>query len=201
MNKPILIALAFAAILSGCQERTEAPRDSLDAIASDYVLLSLTIGEKEPGYIDAYYGPPELQARAKADAPKASLEALAARTEALRDRVREFDKDGAGMDGRRARFLAAQLTAAATRLRMLRGEKLPFADEAEGLFGVRPQLKPLSSFDPLLARIESLVPGPGPLQERVEAFADRFTIPKDRLKSLFDAAIAECRTRTLQHIK
>lgn len=105
------------------------------------------------------------------------------------------------MDSRRAKFLAAQLTAAATRLRMLRGEKLAFADEAEGLFGVRPALRPLSSYDPLLARIETLVPGPGPLADRVELFSNRFTIPKERLKPVFDAAIAECRRRTLQHIK
>jgi hypothetical protein len=45
------------------------------------------------------------------------------------------------------------------------------------------------------------VPGNGPLAERVEAFSDRFTIPKDRLKPVFDAAIAECRRRTLQHMK
>ena len=34
-------------------------------IARDYVKLQLAIGEKEEGYIDAYYGPPEWQAEAK----------------------------------------------------------------------------------------------------------------------------------------
>ena len=61
---------ALAALLimaSGC---TSVPRaaDSLDAAARDYVRLQLAIGEKEEGYIDAYYGPPELQAAAKAEA-------------------------------------------------------------------------------------------------------------------------------------
>ena len=32
--------------------------DSLDAVARDYVALTLEIGEREPGYVDAYYGPP-----------------------------------------------------------------------------------------------------------------------------------------------
>jgi hypothetical protein len=199
-----VIALALLCAACACDRAPRTAQDSLDAIARDYVLLSLTIGEKEPGYIDAYYGPPDLQAKAKADAPSASLEALSARTEALGKRAAAMASEDGGqaeMDARRARFLVAQLTAAATRLRMLRGEKLAFADEAEGLFGVRPQLKPLASFDPLLARIETLVPGAGPLSERVERFADRFTIPKQQLKPVFDAAIAECRRRTLQHIK
>jgi hypothetical protein len=104
------------------------------------------------------------------------------------------------MDARRVRFLAAQLTAAATRLRMMQGEKLSFADEARGLFGVAPDLKPLSAYDPVLARIETLVPGSGTLADRVDAFQNRFNIPADRLKPVFDAAIAECKRRTAQHI-
>src|SRR3546814_653075 len=94
----------------------------------------------------------------------------------------------------------AQLKAASTRLRMLQGEELSFADEAEGLFGVRPEVRPLATYDPVLARIEALVPGRGQLSERVEAFQQRFTIPTDRLKPVFDAAIAECKRRTATHI-
>src|SRR3546814_15607725 len=93
----------------------------------------------------------------------------------------------------------AQLKAASTRLRMLQGEKLSFADEAEGLFGVRPEVRPLSTYDPVLARIEALVPGRGQLSERVEAFQQRFTIPTDRLKPVFGAALAQCQPRQAPH--
>jgi len=192
-----LLALLLLVAVTGCDR---APRDSLDAVARDYVLASLTIGEKEAGYIDAYYGPPELQAAATADAPKVSLETLSGQVETLRKRAAAL-ATGSDLDVRRARFLEAQLTAAATRLRMLRGEKLSFEDEAQGLFGVRPKLAPLATFDPVIAEIDRIVPGTGPLPDRVEAFANRFTIPRARLKPVFDAAIAECRRRTLAHIK
>src|SRR3546814_1417622 len=43
-------------------------------------------------------------------------------------------------------------------------------------------------------------PGDGPLAARVEAYLDRFTIPKDRLEKVFDAAIARCRGRTAAHV-
>jgi hypothetical protein len=58
----------------------------------------------------------------------------------------------------------------------------------------------LSAYDPVLAEIERLVPGNGPLWQRVDAFQNRFVVPKDKLKPVFDAAIAECRARTVRHI-
>ena len=189
---PLLAALLLAACAT-------APRtgDSLDAIAADYVKTQLEIGEREDGYIDAYYGPAEWQAAAKAGARNpaelaAAVAALTARTEAVAP-------DDA-MEQRRKAFLLAQLKAAGTRLRMLQGEKLSFADEAEGRFGVRPELEPLSAYDPVLARIDALVPGTGPLAARVDAFQERFTIPKDRLQPVFDAAIDECKRRTVAHV-
>lgn len=199
MFRHTLAAMLLLFALAACDRAPPKPSDSLDEVARDYVRTSLTIGEKEAGYIDAYYGPSELQAAAKADAPKLSLEALSARVEAFRQRAAAL-ATGDALDVRRARFLEAQLTAAATRLKMLRGEKLAFEDEALGLFGVRPELKPLASYDPILARIETLVPGPGPLADRVDAFQERFTIPAPKLKPVFDAAIAECKARTLRHI-
>ena len=194
------LGLSALLLLAACGEKPSAPGDTLDAAARDYVQLSLTIGEKEDGYIDAYYGPPELQAKAKADAPKLALRDLANRTDALAARVAALGKDATGLDARRAAFLTAQLTAARTRLRMMAGEKLSFADEAKGLFGVTPTLKPLSSYDAVLAKIETLLPGTGALADRVDKFQSRFDIPKAKLKPVFDSAIAECRRRTLQHI-
>ena len=189
----IASALAFA----GAAQASAAPRDALSAAARDYVVLQLAIGQKEDGYIDAYYGPPALDAEGKALAKAAGLPALQRRAETLRGRVARLGTSP--QSRRRARFLQAQLTAAITRLRMLQGEKLSFDDEAEGLFAVRPQLKPLSAYDPVLASIETLVPGPGALADRVDVFQNRFTIPAAKLVPVFEAAIAECRARTLRH--
>jgi hypothetical protein len=46
-----------------------------------------------------------------------------------------------------------------------------------------------------------LLPGQSPLAERVEAFRNRYVIPSNRLEAVMDAAIAECRRRTLAHIQ
>ncbi|WP_292230248.1 hypothetical protein [Brevundimonas sp.] len=177
----------------------KTPTDSLDAVARDYVALTLEIGEREPGYVDAYYGPAEWKAAAKAHPRtvaelKAGAEALTARLNALP----AADPDP--MVVQRRKYLLAHVAAADARLRMLGGEKLSFADEAEALFGVRPVLKPLSNYDPVLARIDALIPGEGSLTDRVTAFKSHYVIPKDRLQVVMDAAIAECRKRTLAHI-
>ena len=194
-----LIPWLLALLLCGCVS-DQVASDSLDEIAKDYVQMQLEIGEREPGYVDAYYGPKEWAEAAKA-APR-SLPALVKEATALTARTNAVDP--AELDPlsvRRRAFLLAQLRAASTRLRMAQGEKLSFAEEAQGLFGVRVEVKPLASYDPVLDRIAALVPGSGSLAERVDAFQNRFTIPKERLKPVFDAAIEECKRRTAQHIQ
>ena len=193
-----LIAALAALALTACAD-TSGPAEDLDAIARDYLLLQLTIGEKEEGYIDAYYGPSEVQEQAKAEAGANDLPRLAERAAALRERIAGAEPEEGSLEAKRAAFLDAQLVAAQTRLRMMQGETLSFQDEAEGLFGVRPETPPLASFDPLIERIDALVPGEGPLWQRIDAFRSRFDIPADKLKAVMDAGIAECRRRTLAH--
>ena len=55
-------------------------------------------------------------------------------------------------------------------------------------------------FQGILDRLETALPGEGPLAERVEAFRQRFVIPRDRLDAVFTAAIDECRRRTREHV-
>ena len=171
-----------------------------NAIARDYVALSLEIGTHEDGYIDAYYGPAEIRTAAER-APRTKLELRQAVAD-LRRTIESLRSNltWGRMAQQRAAFMDAQLIAADTRLAMMMGEKFKFVDEAERLFGVRPKLKPLSAYDAGLAEIAKLVPGDGPLAARVDAYLDRFTIPKDKLLPVFNASIASCRARTENHI-
>mgnify|MGYP006952614769 CR=1 FL=1 len=194
-----LFAIAFGLALAGCATVPPAaqPGGVLDPIAREFVVQTLEIGERDPGFVDAYYGPPELQAAAKAR-PRSVAE-LKAASAALLTRLDALPPSS-GLERERRENLRGLIVAAHTRLRMLSGEKLPFVEEARGLFGVAPELKPLASYDPMLAKIDALVPGTGTLADRVQAYEDRFNIPADRLRPVMDAAIAECRTRTLRHI-
>lgn len=213
----VLTSLALMAALAGCtapgtkdrpvdaaavpavEVRRTPMTATIDAAADTYLRLMLEIGTHEDGYIDAYYGPAELMTAATAaprdkDALLAAVRALTAQLVGIAPRLSD------PMEKRRVAFLRAQLRAAETRLMMMQGTRFPFAEEAERLFGVRPQLRPLADYDAELAKIEALVPGDGTLAARVEAFLDGFTIPRERLQPVFDAAIARCRGRSMAHI-
>ncbi len=196
--------IGLCALVGACATSPATPvgpgGDTLDAIARDYVALTLEIGEREPGYVDAYYGPAEWAEAAKAD-PR-TVPQLIQSAATLTERLEAISTAGAEPAVvQRRKYLLAHVSAAAARLRMLSGERMSFADEAEALFGVRPELPPLASFDPVLAEIDALLPGPGSLTDRVTEFKSHYVIPKDRLQAVMDAAIAECRARTARHIE
>jgi hypothetical protein len=176
-----------------------AAESPLDNAARDYVRMALEIGTHEKDYVDAYYGPPEW--RTEAEAHPRTLGELKEEAARMRAGLGMIDT-GALQPQERARhaWLAAHVASAQTRLQMIEGARFPFREEAQRLFGLTPDLRPLESYDPVLARIEALVPGDGPLSERIEAFRNRYTVPKDRLNAVMDAAIAECRARTSPHL-
>jgi hypothetical protein len=190
--------LALAAIfLSGCANLSGSRDVTLDALARDYVRLALEIDAHESGYVDAYFGPDEWREAARRsprERPQLKAEA---------DRIVSAlvpHAFGEGVEAQRARVLRANTSSARFRLDMIDGKRVPFADEAEALFALRPNLRPFSDFDAAIERIEALVPGPGVLSERVEAFRSRYSIPDNRVAAVMEAAIAECRRRTAAYI-
>lgn len=177
----------------------DAALAELNSVASSFVHLTLEAGTHEAEYVDAYYGPAVYKTAAEA-APRSREQLVAI----ARELIVEIDiiapRLGDALLERRARALRGFLVAAETRLAMIGGQRFAFDDEARGLFSITPMLRPLSDFDPILATLEQQIPGDGPLAGRVDAFNDRYIIPTDRLRAVFDAAIAECRARTAAHI-
>ena len=199
---PLALSLAACASNGANNAATEAvvPSMAVSDIADAYIKLTLEAGTHEAEYVDAYYGPVALQEAAKAN-PR-SLAALIGQARALTGAIdTALPKLTVEADRRRALALRGMLVAADTRLQMLQGRKFSFDDEARGQFATVPELKPLRHYDSILAGLEKLIPGEGALAMRVDAFNERFTIPKDRLQPVFDAAIAECKRRTAAHIK
>jgi len=197
-------AVLAAALALGSTAFAEPARttssQALDRIAVDFVHLTLEAGEREPGYVDAYYGPKDWEAAAKANPRPVSVLRKAA-DQLQADLAKVSDKGLAPDERRRKSFLKGQIKAAQTRLAMIAGDKFSFEDEAEGLFGVRPVLKPLKRYDPILARIDKLVPGKGDLAARVDAFQNRYVIPTDKVEAVMQAGIAACKAKTEQHIR
>ena len=149
-----------------------------DPIARDYLLLGLSIDHHVPGLVDGYFGPADLKANVDMEQlrPPARLRDDAA---ALRDRL------GAEVEApdRRA-WLRAQLVALETQVAALAGEELPYLDYVARCLAYSPPRRPDAEFAAAAAALEALVPGDGPLTERLEAWDAQFEIPRDRLVEL-----------------
>jgi hypothetical protein len=175
--------------------------DAMNAVAERYVHLVLALGQHDPDYVDAFYGPAEWKTQAEKE--KKSLDAIGA--EAVELSVALAKRHDASTSGDemlklRREYLQKQIAALAARVPILKGEKLNFDEESRALYdAVAPTFQD-SHFDRIIAQLEKKIPGNGPLWQRYEEWRKPFLIPKEKLDSVFQLAIKECRARTLAHI-
>jgi hypothetical protein len=175
----------------------KSPRADISTLAEDYVKLVLAMGQHDPDYVDAYYGPPEWKAESEA---KKSLDAIADEAARLRDQVAKLPESKDEMERLRREYLTKQLSALATRVRIVKGEHLKFDEESLALYDAVAPTLPESHFQEILARLGPKLPGEGSLLQRYENWRRAFVIPKDKLDTVLQLAIKACRERTLAHI-
>ena len=173
----------------------------MNRIAEAYVKLVLAAGQHDADYVDAYYGPPEW--KAEAEAKKRPLPEIRTEAEALiADLSAHPAAPGAEEIVRlRHQYLLRQLQSMVARIDLLSGKKMTFDEESKALYDAVAPTHDAAYFQHILDQLEAAVPGAGPLTDRVEAFRQKFVIPRDRLDAVFKAAIDECRRRTLQHME
>lgn len=188
----IVFATGMLAVVSGQQAL------SMSSIAERYVKLVLAVGQHDAAYVDAYYGPPEW--KAEAERLKRTLAAIDTEAAELEAQAFRPSPDRRSLEGLRQEYLHRQLQAVRARVRMLNGAKLSFDEESQALYDAVAPTHPETYFQSTLDALDRRLPGAGPLVDRVERFRQQFVIPKDRLGTVFDLAIAECRRRTLAHL-
>jgi hypothetical protein len=105
------------------------------------------------------------------------------------------------MERLRREYLTKQLVALEARVRILNGTRLKFDEESAALYDTVAPALPESQFDSVLAQLEAKIAGVGPLRKRYEEWRKPFVIPKEKLDTVFQLAIKECRARTLAHVK
>jgi hypothetical protein len=190
-----LLILLAAAVASAATPQ----HATIDSLGHDYLRLTLAMGAHDPAYVDAYYGPKELQDAAT----KAGLSVADIKTQALALQAalakQPVPKDK--MSALRLRFLQKQTVAMLARIELVQGHKLPFDEESARTYDTVAPHYDRAHFEAILRQIDALLPGPGSTVERVSKFRDQFLIPRDKLEPVFKAAIAGCREQTLKHIK
>ncbi|HEX6135090.1 MAG TPA: hypothetical protein VFZ24_14070 [Longimicrobiales bacterium] len=210
MSRPVAAAAVLAIVLAACSADASHEEDAavIDAradsmmtpLAERYVKLVLAVGEHDAGYVDAYYGPPEW--REEAAAAGAPLDSITARARQLIAEIGMSDVSAASELVRlRRSYLTRQLEALAAYVRMLRGERLSFDEESRALYDATAPTYDESHFRALLDSLDGALPGTGPVAARLEAYKRDFVIPRERLDTVFEAAIAEARRRTAANLR
>jgi hypothetical protein len=152
-----------------------------------YVLLGLRLGRHAEGLVDAYYGPPELKAQVDAE-PLAEPADLVAQGDSL---IAELH------DG----WLRDQALGLRTCAGKLAGEEISYSDEVERCYGVRPERRGTESYAAAHERLNELLPGSGPLNERYQAWRREVTVPAELVVPLVQDAVAELRDATARLVE
>jgi hypothetical protein len=171
---------------------------SVQEVGDRYMKLVLAVGQHDASYVDAYYGPPQLQEQAARE--KLSLAAIRSEAEAARKALPPAGADTGGDEALRIAFLDKQLQSMVMRVDMLNGKKFSFDEETATMYNAVAPQHSRAYYLELQDRIGKLLGGEGPLADRVKAFRARVEIPKDKLRPVMEAAIRACRERTAKYI-
>jgi hypothetical protein len=201
-----IVAIAVLSLISPVL--TVEADDVINAVAERYVHLVLALGQHDPDYVDAFYGPAEWKTQAETE--KKSLDAIGAEAAELVKNISDAEashsdaatalKSGDELVALRREYLQKQISALAARVRMLKGEKLKFDEESRALYDAVAPTYSDSHFDEVIKQLEARIPGEGPLWQRYENWRKPFAIPKEKLDAVFQLAIKECRARTRAHV-
>ncbi|HYF92620.1 MAG TPA: hypothetical protein VD969_10235 [Symbiobacteriaceae bacterium] len=163
----------------------------------DYVRLALRIERLFPGFVDGYFGPPDLKAQVDAEGEPAAV-GLLAQANTLAEHL-----DEQGFDPGRAAYLHKQVSAMELTCRKLAGEQVSLADEARLCFDIEPAWTPEGQFEEALAIYEEALPGVGNVEQRLGARRNRYELGRDKahlVPALLERTMAEVRRRTLAFV-
>lgn len=163
----------------------------MDEIGRNYLTLALNLDRQFAGFVDAYFGPPELKAEVETGEPR-SLVALADDAQQLAVAVEASDYGAQRRD-----FLTRQVRAMRAVIRNLSGDSLEFMAEVQNYFDITPEPVDEATFEEAHAAMDRLLPGEGSLLDRVVAWREALELDAERIEPTFELARQETRRRTL----
>ena len=159
----------------------------MDATVERYLMLGLRLGRHVDGLVDAYYGPSELQERVGEEELVGAPQLVA-----------DADALLAGLeDG----WLRDQARGLRTYAGMLAGERLSYADEVEGCYGVRPALGDEAVYAAAHERLDALLPDGDSLLDRYTRWRESEAVPAERIVPLVAGVVAILRDRAASIIE
>lgn len=160
-----------------------------DNFGRAYQRLALEIEKHVPGYIDSFIGSAELKAEVEAAEKKTPA--------ALLDDLSWLQANLPAGDPNRRAYMQATLRALDCTLQQLNGQQFDYFDEANRLYDIQLHLIDESRFTAAHRELDTLLPGPGSITDRLDARRKRYEITNDQALPLIELARDEARRRTL----
>ncbi|WP_227006016.1 hypothetical protein [Marinifilum sp. N1E240] len=199
--KRILSLLVISTMFFGCTSKID-PNTSISSLSEDYVKTILEIGLYDPMYVDAYYGPEswkkEVDQLKEESIPAERLIKKVEDLELLLEKISIEPENE--MLVLRKKYMAKQLIAVKARIKMLNGKTYTFDEESSKLYDAVVPPFENEHFASVIEQLEKLLPGKENVIDKVAKFNREFVIPKDKIDTVFRAAIEESRRRTKMHI-
>ena len=145
------------------------------------MLLALRLGRWIDGLVDAYFGPPRAAELVQAE-PRLPAQQLAEEAAALRLALGTAD-----LEPQRVRWLDAQLSGLETTAARLAGEPMPWADEVERCFGIRPTPANEAELTNVHESLDAVLPGSGDLRGRYRDWNDLTRVQEDKILPALEA--------------
>ncbi len=191
----ILSLLIPVLLFIGCDKKSDRP--DFNQLGREYVKLGLIIGQYDPDFVDAYYGPDSLKPANDVNTAEFPREELLNRTASLKDKIEKIPQENLNDTLKmRAQWMLRQLKAFERRIRIFAGDKATFDEEAADLFATEPPIYPEEHYRSLVNSLDSILPGRGSVVERYQALFEKFNIPPSKVDTVFKAALAEARRIT-----
>jgi hypothetical protein len=169
-------------------------KPELDPFGREYARLSFAIERHVPGFVDAYLGPDDVRATLDPASPPDPAALVPAARELLA-KIPSLD----ATEGRKG-YLTKQVEAMLAIARGVAGEELPYREEVRLLFDIEPKAIPEGVYDAAISDLNSLLPGDGPIVERMVAWRQSYVIPPEIARRLVDIILPELRARTQEFV-
>ena len=161
-------------------------------VVARYLELGLRLGRLLDGLVDAYYGPADVKQRVDNE-PAPDPARLVRDARAL---LADLDAGESDLDAHRRRWMHGQVRGLLVTARRFAGESIGFEDEVEECYGVRPTRVSEDELAAAHRRIDAVLPGSGPLGERLVTWREAQAVPVDKLRGAIASLADDFRERT-----
>jgi hypothetical protein len=182
-----------------CGKQSSKDLEVLNKAGENFVVLALSLGDYDENYVDAYFGPDSLDA--KAESLGLRLDEIKTKAKWNLQQIHGLNFKSDSLNYRRD-FLINFYQSLLARLEYLSGKKMTFDEESKAIYGVVAPRFDSKFYSGILSSLDSALPkGKGSIKDRLSEFKKRFIIPEDKLDTVFKTAIAKARSQTVKYIK